>query len=299
MKKILFVLLLCSISTCYAGETYIHADFVRLDLVQQAQQSPQVDKMPVYTQYDAMTPQQKIEQTQYPLPSMDDEPQNNFEQPTAFDSTETEEDELLAPESEVEASNENNVNQPDFDMKKYSKIYKGVTKDGIVMQALELMKGTIGEFSYNAIMGNNLTKKKIKIQFRNLAEIKQEYESFDALGWKSKGVLNIYINEKHKDAPPEAIAALLSHEAVHQDEFASLNEETYAWTLEAGVWMQLSENNDFLDASASPLVDRENMLKKLFVKGNYTNKYIKKAVWTNPGYTNLPTRSPGFEDEDL
>ena len=28
-------------------------------------------------------------------------------------------------------------------------------------------------------------------------------------------------------------------------------------------------------------------------------KYIKKAVYTNPGYKNLPTRSPGFEDEDL
>ena len=26
---------------------------------------------------------------------------------------------------------------------------------------------------------------------------------------------------------------------------------------------------------------------------------IKKAVYSNPGYKNLPTRSPGFEDENL
>ncbi len=196
-------------------------------------------------------------------------------------------------------SDENSVNQEEFDIKKYSKVYKGVTKDGVVMQALEMMKGTIAEFSYNAIMGNNLTHEKINIKYRNIAEIKPEYASFDALGWKSKGKLYIYINEKHKDAPPEAIAALLAHEAIHQDEFASLNEETYAWTMEAATWMQLTDGNDFATSSASSLVEREEMLKKLFIKGNYTDKYIKKAVWTNPGYANMPSRSPGFEDEHL
>jgi len=198
------------------------------------------------------------------------------------------------------ATEESGSSQPaDFDIKKYSKVYKGVTKDGLVMQALEMMKGTIADFSYKAIMGNNLTHSKVNIKFRNLAEIKPEYESFDALGWKSKGKLYIYINLKHQEAPPEAIAALLAHEAIHQDEFASLNEETYAWTLEAATWMQLTEGNEFVTSSGSSLVQREEMLKKLFIKGNYTDKYIKKAVWTNPGYANMPSRSPGFEDEHL
>lgn len=201
------------------------------------------------------------------------------------------------PKIELEQSSK--TQSEEFDIKKYSKVYKGVTKDGVVMQALEMMKGTIADFSYNAIMGNNLTHSKINIKFRNLAEIKPEYESFDALGWKSKGKLYIYLNMKHQDAPPEAIAAVLAHEAIHQDEFASLNEETYAWTLEAATWMQLSEGNDFATSSGSALVQREEMLKKLFIKGNYTDKYIKKAVWTNPGYANMPSRSPGFEDEHL
>lgn len=192
------------------------------------------------------------------------------------------------------------VNKPEFDTDAYAKKYKKVTKDGAVMQAMELMaKLNISKYSYNALMGNNLTEKPFKIEFKNIAEINPEYAAFDALGWKKKGVLYIYINEKHRNAPPEAIAALLAHEAIHQDEFASLNEETYAWTLEAAVWMKLTEQNPYVLNSSSSLVTRENMLKKLFEKGDYTNKYIKKAVYTNPGYKKLPTRSPGFEDEDL
>ena len=192
------------------------------------------------------------------------------------------------------------VNKPEFDTDEYAKKYKKVTKDGAVMQAMELMeKLNIAKYSYNALMGNNLTEKPFKIEFKNIAEIRQEYASFDALGWKKKNRLYIYINEKHRNAPAEALAALLAHEAIHQDEFASLNEETYAWTLEAAVWMKLSEKNSNSEKSFSSLVQREQMLEKLFVKGDYTNKYIKKAVYTNPGYKNLPTRSPGFEDEDL
>ncbi|MCD7879108.1 MAG: hypothetical protein LUG16_04145, partial [Candidatus Gastranaerophilales bacterium] len=136
------------------------------------------------------------------------------------------------------------VNKPEFDTDAYAKKYKKVTKDGAVMQALEMMQEiNISKYSYNALMGNNLTEKPFKIEFKNIAEIREEYASFDALGWKKKGILYIYINEKHRNAPPEAIAALLSHEAIHQDEFASLNEETYAWTLEAATWMKLAEKN--------------------------------------------------------
>ena len=45
-----------------------------------------------------------------------------------------------------------------------------------------------------------------------------------------------------------------------------------------------------------PLVVRENTLKRLLEKGNYTNKYIKKAVLSNSGYKNLPSYSPGFDN---
>ena len=60
------------------------------------------------------------------------------------------------------------------------------------MQALELLQSVnIGQYSYNALLGNNLTEKPFKIEFKNIAEIRQEYASFDALGWKKKNRLCI------------------------------------------------------------------------------------------------------------
>lgn len=174
--------------------------------------------------------------------------------------------------------------------------YKAVGKEQVFYVALDMLKGTNGEFSRNAILGNNLSGRPVKIEFRNLAEINKDYEPFDALGWKKGKQLYIYINPRHKDAPPGAIAALLSHEALHQDEFNSLAEETYAWTMEASVWTELVKMYPESNNEIHPLVVRENMLKKLFERGNYSNRYIKKEVMTNPGYKNLPSTSPGFED---
>lgn len=179
------------------------------------------------------------------------------------------------------------------------KTYKGVTKDERIMEALELLKGGLGDFSRKAIMGNNLSEKPMIVEFSNLSNFGQAYSNFDALGWKKKNRLYIHINEKHQDAPTPALAAVLAHEALHQDDFNSLNEETYAWTLEAAVWTKLSEKDPKYNDSMHPLVIRENTLKKLFIKGNYTSKFIRKTVYSNPGYANLPSRSPGFEDDSL
>lgn len=179
------------------------------------------------------------------------------------------------------------------------KQYKQCTKDIRLIQAAETLKGTVGDYSRRAILGDNLTGKPIKLEFRDLSTLNPNYANFDALGWKQRGRLNIFINSKHQNAPKEALAAVLAHEAIHQDELNSLNEETYCWTLEAAVWTQLSDDNPEIENISHQLVDRENTIKKMFVKGNYTNKYIRKSVLSNAGYQGLPSRSPGFEDEDL
>ena len=183
--------------------------------------------------------------------------------------------------------------------KNLKKVYKGVTKDEHIMEALELLRGGLGEFSRRAILGNNLSEKPMQVDFEDLSKFGQAYTNFDALGWKKKDRLYIYINKKHQDAPKPALAAVLAHEALHQDDFNSLNEETYAWTMEAAVWTQLSEKYPQYSESMHPLVVRENTLKKLFIRGNYTSKFIRKTVFANPGYANLPSRSPGFEDDNL
>lgn len=188
-------------------------------------------------------------------------------------------------------------NLTDEEIAALSEEYKKVTKEVRIMLALNAMKDSVGNFSRLAIIGNNLSMEPIKVEFKNLSEMGQQYADFDALGWKKKNKLYIYINQKHSDAPPIALAALLSHEALHQDEFNSINEETYAWTMEAAVWTQLSDDYPKQTESTHPLVVREEMLKKLFVRGNYTDKYIRKTVASNPGYSSLPSRSPGFEDK--
>lgn len=182
-------------------------------------------------------------------------------------------------------------------VKKITPQYKCVGKEEIFYVALDMLKNTTGNFSRLAILGNNLTEKPVKIEFKNLGEINKDYADFDALGWKKGKRLYIYINPRHKDAPAGALAALLSHEALHQDEYNSIAEETYAWTMEASVWCEiLEEFPESGEDKMHPLVVREDTLKKLFEKGNYSNKYIKKTVIQNKGYQNLPSTSPGFED---
>ena len=176
--------------------------------------------------------------------------------------------------------------------------YKDIGKDEVFYVALDMLKDTEGMFSRNAILGNNLSQRPIKIEFKDLGQINQNYASFDALGWKKGKNLYIYISNKHKEAPAGAIAALLSHEALHQDEFNSLAEETYAWTMEAVVWDDILKVYPESDQEGSALVKRENTLRKLLEKGRQAGKpsqYIKKAVMQNSGYKNLPSYSPGFD----
>ena len=173
--------------------------------------------------------------------------------------------------------------------------YKSVSKEPVIFIALDMLKGTTGEFSRNAILGTNLTGRPVKVEFKDLGTIKEDYKSFDALGWKKKDNLYIYINPRHKDAPPGALAALLAHEALHQDEYNSIAEETYAWTLEATVWCEILRLYPESNERLHPLVTRENNLKLLYEKGGRTDKYIKKSVSTNKGYQGLPQTSPGFE----
>ena len=143
------------------------------------------------------------------------------------------------------------------------KEYQKVSNEPIIWDALDSLKGTLGDFSRNAIIGQNITNRPIKVEFIELGTIKPMYQNYDALGIKKKNQLYIYINQKHKEAPKEALAALLSHEALHQDEYNSLNEETYAWTMEAKVWGELSRKNPAAAAVKSSLVDRENTLTKM------------------------------------
>lgn len=180
-------------------------------------------------------------------------------------------------------------------LEQLKKEYRKISSDEVILVALDMMKNTTADFSRRALIGYNLTDKPVKVQFKDLSQIKEDYQNFDALGWKKKNQLYIFINPRHADAPPAALAALLAHEALHQDEYNSLAEETYAWTMEAAVWSELLEIYPEQNDRQHPLLQRENTLRQLFKKGGYTDRYIRKTVYANKGYQNLPQTSPGFE----
>ena len=183
----------------------------------------------------------------------------------------------------------------DIYLEQLKKEYRKISSDEVILVALDMMKNTTADFSRRALIGYNLTDNPVKVQFKDLSQIKEDYQNFDALGWKKKNQLYIFINPRHADAPPAALAALLAHEALHQDEYNSLAEETYAWTMEAAVWSELLEIYPEQNDRQHPLLQRENTLRQLFKKGGYTDRYIRKTVYANKGYQNLPQTSPGFE----
>lgn len=172
--------------------------------------------------------------------------------------------------------------------------YSSVTNDPQIIKALNLMDGTSASWAKNAILGNNASGLPMIIRFKDLSELSPEYANFDALGWKKGKQLYIYLNKKHQGAPPEALASTLSHEAVHQDAYCSLEEETYAWSYEADVWLQMTKRNPSVASISCPLTERLNTIGKLFKDAHYTSGEIRNVVYTNPGYKGLPTHSPGF-----
>lgn len=174
-----------------------------------------------------------------------------------------------------------------------------ISSDKNIIEAVKLMKDSPANESYDIILGNNPTHKIIKIKFRDLSELGMQYKNFDALGWLRREQLYIYINQKHKNAPPEALCALISARALNQDKYDSINEEVYIWTLEAVEWNYFLEKDPSLANSGNFLIDRENDINKLYKKSMKDARYIEKTVKANRGYTNLKMQSPGFEDAEF
>lgn len=173
--------------------------------------------------------------------------------------------------------------------------------EATIKAALELIKISPYTEIYDIISGKNPTQKPVIIEYKNLELIDSIYKNLDSLGWKKKKQLFIYINTKHYDAPPEAIAALIAGRVLNVDEYDSINEEIYCWCVEGAFWTYFTLKKPELMNSKQSLVVRENLIKKLLEKGNYTETYIRKLVLSHKGYEKyhgLPD-SPGFSDEEL
>lgn len=165
------------------------------------------------------------------------------------------------------------------------------TRENEIMQAFYLLKGSQGERSLRRIV-----HKPVRVVFKDMGSINKALRNYDALSWMSnRGEQVIFVNQKHRLAPPEALAALIAHEAMHDDELNSLSEEVESWRFEAKVWMELKARNPVLaqvPEGINALVDRENRLEKETLQGT-----LEKFVRSSPGYKALPETSPGFGDQ--
>lgn len=166
--------------------------------------------------------------------------------------------------------------------------YLRCTRDQGIIKAFALMQDGPGEASLNLIVN-----KPVRVIFKDMKTINKGLKNYDALSWLSnQGEQVIFVNEKHRNAPPEAIAALISHEAMHHDAFNSLTEEIESWKHEVAVWMEMKKRNPELlkiAAGTYPLVDRENRIEAEHQKGS-----LDQFVRSSPGYQGLPESSPGF-----
>ena len=102
----------------------------------------------------------------------------------------------------------------------------------------------------------------------------------------------VYIHEKHIGAPAQALACLVSHEAMHNDQINSLQEEIAAWDQEAVCWKSMLDKYPLLTnitLGQYALVDRLN--QELEAKNAGT---LNQNIRSNPVYQGLPEHSPGF-----
>ena len=181
------------------------------------------------------------------------------------------------------------VNPAAFSQTHYTmNAYLRCTRDDSILKAFTLMGDGYGESSLDRIVN-----KPMRVIFKDLGTMHKSLKNYDALSWISnQGEQVIFVNEKHRAAPPEALAALIAHEALHDDEYNSLNEEVQSWRHEAVVWMELKVKNPKLSEirpGEVPLVDRENRIEAEYKKGN-----LERFVRSSPGYRKLPETSPGF-----
>ena len=177
-----------------------------------------------------------------------------------------------------------------FSQNRYSlaAFYRSTHDEPIIQAFYRLQASESGEDILEAIV-----EKPVRVIFKDLQEISKKVRNYDALSWISTtGHHAVFINHRHKGAPPEALAALIAHEVLHDDAANSLNEEVAGWSREAAVWQELKAKHPELASipkGTYPLVDRLNLLEE-----KYKNGQMAHFVREQAAYQGLPETSPGY-----
>ncbi len=163
-----------------------------------------------------------------------------------------------------------------------------ITRDQPLVEALQWIEHSSAKNSLQI-----LQTRPVRILFKNMRELGHGYKDYDALAYISnEGQLLLFINEKHRQAPPQALAALMSHELLHNDTENSIQEEVIAWQQEGQTWQEMLQQCPELQKiplRQHPLVDRLNAIMAL-----QQHQQLEKTVQTHMAYQTLPPHSPGY-----
>lgn len=178
---------------------------------------------------------------------------------------------------------------PAFSQNKYATVtLLRCSRDQAILEAFNHMVDSAGEPSLDIIVN-----KPVRVFFKDLGTLNKKVKNYDALSWISvDGQQVIFINEKHRNAPPQALASIIAHEAMHNDFDNSIREEIAGWQKEASMWAEMKQEHPELasiPAGQYPLVDRLNRIEIEARQGT-----LDAFVRSNQGYKGLPERSPGF-----
>jgi hypothetical protein len=160
----------------------------------------------------------------------------------------------------------------------------------LALAMAHLSESAEGQASLNLIQQN-----RGKVLFKNLSELNPQFADYDALAWMdAEGNWLLFINEKHATAPSYALAALVSHEAMHGDAYNSKQEEAEAWNREAVVWEQFRANHPELN---NPSLERYPLVKRLNrIAVAHQQQQLTPLVKQHPSYAGLPETSPMFSN---
>ena len=172
--------------------------------------------------------------------------------------------------------------------------YFQLTREANIASALALLTQVEGEETIQSLQAHQA-----HLVFQDLSSFGRQYAGDDAMTLVNYTTHQqvIYISNRHQNAPPQALAALIRHEAMHSDNANSIQEETCAWTTEAQTWQAMQKAFPQLSSipiKTSPLVDRLNAIVILL----NANK-LAAHIHQNPGYRDLAHTSPGFDNDTV
>ena len=151
-----------------------------------------------------------------------------------------------------------------------------ISKDAKLQSALTILEQTGSE---NLV--NGLERHRIQVRFYDLSTLSYEYARHYAMRVETQeGKQYILINTKFENAPTEAIACLVAHEAIHNLPNATFAEEVMATTVEAKTWLQV-RNRIAYQNSTNPLVRRleRNANRYLSSTNGISNAIAQNATY--------------------